>query len=73
MNTWTHPQSNAFWPLWLSEVKGLETATIMTFGYDSSFANIWNSNNVLDIADFGKQLAHGLWCHYGDHGDVHPS
>jgi hypothetical protein len=68
--TWTDAGTNSFWPLWLSTVKGLENARIMTFGYDSSWNKIWKSNNVLDISDFAKQLVHDLWCHYLDHGDV---
>jgi len=43
----------------------------MTFGYDAVFSKIWKANNVLDIYDFGKQLAHELWCHYADDGDVY--
>ena len=68
--TWIDSQTNSFWPLWLSKVKGLENARIMTFGYDSSWNKMWKSNNVLDISDFAKQLVHDLWCHYLDYGDV---
>ena len=71
--TWTDGETNSFWPLWLSKVKGLENARIMTFGYDSSWNEIWKPNNVLDISDFAKQLIHDLWCHYSDYGDVTPS
>jgi hypothetical protein len=68
--TWTDTQTHSFWPPWLSKVKGLENARIMTFGYDSSWNKIWKPNNVLDISDFAKQLVHDLWCHYSDYGDV---
>jgi hypothetical protein len=45
----------------------LENARIMTFGYDSSWNKIWNSNNVLDIPDFARQFVNDLWLHYADH------
>jgi len=70
VGTWTAAESNSFWPSWLSKVKGLENARIMTFGYDSGWNKIWKPNNVLDISDFAKQLVHELWCHYSDYGDV---
>ena len=68
--TWTHEQTRSFWPPWLSKVRGLENARIMTFGYDSSWNKIWAANNVLDIPDFARQLVNELWLHYADHGDV---
>jgi hypothetical protein len=69
-SSWTCPQNDACWPLWLPEVKGLETARIMMFGYDSDWKRFWQPNNILDISDFAKQLAHDLWCHFSDFGDV---
>ena len=68
--TWTHQQTKSFWPPWLSKVKGLENARIMTFGYDASWNKVWAANNVLDIPDFARQLVNELWLHYTDHGDV---
>jgi hypothetical protein len=68
--TWTDPETNAFWPIWLSKVKGLENSRIMTFGYDSGWNKIWKANNVLDISDFAKQLVHDLWSYDFDNGDV---
>jgi len=68
--TWTDEQTKVFWLPWLTKVKGLENARIMTFGYDSNWDKIWKSNNVLDIPDFARQLANDLWLHYEDHGDV---
>ena len=70
--TWTHEHTKSFWPPWLSKVKGLENARIMTFGYDSSWNKIWTANNVLDIPDFARQLVNELWLHYVAHGDVLP-
>lgn len=61
--TWTDKTSGSFWPLWLPEIKTLENSRIMTFGYDS--------NNVLDISDFAKQLVHDLWLHYLECRDVY--
>jgi hypothetical protein len=71
VGTWTEAESDSLWPLWLSEIKGLENARIMTFGYDSAWNNIWKTSNVLDISDFAKQLVHDLWLHYLEHGDVY--
>jgi hypothetical protein len=68
--TWTDPQTGSFWPPWLAGVHGLERARVMSFGYDSSWNKIWKSNNVLDIADFGRQLVNELWLHYEESGDV---
>jgi len=68
--TWTDTQSKAFWPPWLSRVKGLENARIMTFGYDAGWNKIWKPNNVLDISDFASQLVNQLWCHYEEYGNV---
>lgn len=69
-DTWTDNESGAFWPLWLSEINGLENTRIMTFGYDSGWNKFWKPNNVLDLSDFAKQLVHALWLHYMEHGDV---
>lgn len=69
--TWTDPHTKLSWPHWLREVKGLENARIMTFGYDSDWNKIWKPNKVLDISDFAKQLAHDLWCHFSEYGDVY--
>jgi len=68
--TWTHPESKAFWPLWLHKVKGLENPRIMTFGYDADWYKIWRPKNVLDITDFGDQLLNHLFLHYSKYGDV---
>jgi len=68
--TWTHAESNSFWPLWLPKVHGLENVRIMTFGYDSAWNKIWKSNNVLDISDFADQLLNALRRHYSRYGNV---
>jgi len=68
--TWTHPESNSFWPLWLPKVHGLENARITVFGYDSTWNKIWNPNNVLDISDFADQLLNDLRRHYARYGNV---
>jgi hypothetical protein len=70
--TWIDTETNVSWPQWLSELKELEDARIMVFGYDSDWNKIWKPDNVLDISDFGKQLAHDLWCHFSEYGDVDP-
>jgi len=70
MGTWTHAESNSFWPLWLPELEGLENARIMTFGYDSEYMKVWKPKNVLDIYDFGSQLANALSLHLEDHKNV---
>jgi hypothetical protein len=67
---WTDANTGYFWPPWLLKVHGLENAHIMTFAYDSSWSNIWNANNVLDISDFASQLALDLWSYYNENGDV---
>jgi hypothetical protein len=68
--TWTHPESNSFWPLWLPNVQGLENARITTFGYDSTWNEIWKPNNILDISDFADQLLNSLRRHYSLYGNV---
>ena|SRR5579862_3204847 len=68
--TWTHRDSNSFWPLWLPKVQGLENARITVFGYDSAWNKIWKPNNVLDISDFADQLLNDLKRHYSRYGNV---
>ena len=68
--TWTHEESDSFWPDWLPTTKGLGHARIMTFGYDADWNKIWRPNNVLDISDFGDQLLNHLLLHYSSFGDV---
>ena len=68
--TWKDPETNSFWPPWLSKVKGLDNSRIMMFGYDSGWNKIWKPNNVLDISDFARQLVNQLWCHYAEYGNV---
>jgi len=68
--TWVHEQSDSFWPSWLPNVKGLEHARILTFGYDADWQKIWRVNNVLDISNFGDQLLNHLLIHYSRFGDV---
>jgi hypothetical protein len=70
-DSWRHAESGSFWPLWLSQVRGLENARIMTFGYDSQWSKIWKPNNILDISDFAMQLVNDLWLHYTECGDVY--
>jgi len=68
--TWTHDRSKEFWPAWLSDVKGLETARVMTYGYDASWNKTWKANTVLDIPDFARQLVNDLWLYYLERGNV---
>ena len=68
--TWTHPESNSFWPLWLPKVHGLENARISVFGYDCAWKKIWTPNNVLNISDFADQLLNALRRHYSRYGNV---
>jgi len=52
--TWTQGKTD-FWPLWLRDLKGLESVRIATFGYNSS-TNILKPNTNLSIPIFAGQL-----------------
>jgi hypothetical protein len=69
-STWTHPESKAFWPSLLHEMDGMETARILTFGYDANFTNVLRPNSALGIADFAGQLLDALDLFYHKYGDV---
>ena len=68
--TWTHSDTNSFWPTWLVEKKGFENVRITTFGYDASWSNIMAPRNALSIAGFANQLLDALDLHYTEHGNV---
>jgi hypothetical protein len=68
--TWTHQESGKFWPEWLPNIKGLEHARIMTFGYDADWTKVWTPNSVLDISNFGDQLLNDVFLHYESFGEV---
>jgi hypothetical protein len=68
--TWTHPETNGFWPTWLLEKDGFENVRIATYGYNADYQNIFSRPNVLNIDDFSKQLLDAMFLHYHKHGDV---
>ena len=68
--TWTHSETQSFWPEWLPEKNGLENVRIATFGYDANWSNITAPSNALGIADFAMQLLDALDLHYTEYGDV---
>jgi hypothetical protein len=72
MGTWTHGSSKTFWPNLLHEDDQFENVQISTFGYDSSWQNVFASANQLDISDFAKQLVDALDLYYDKYGDVNP-
>lgn len=67
--TWTHPETQGFWPLWLPEVEGLENVRISLFGYNSALPTPFSVRNALGIADFAGQLLDQLVNKY-EAGDV---
>ena len=68
--TWTHANSNGFWPSWLHEDNRFDNVRISTFGYDANFKNVLAPQNALGIADFAKQLLDSLDLHFHKYGDV---
>jgi hypothetical protein len=68
--TWTHPETNGFWPTWLLEKEGFKNVRIATFGYNADYQNIFSPRNDLDIDDFSKQLLEAMFLDYHKHGDV---
>jgi hypothetical protein len=68
--TWTYSKTHAFWPEWLNEIEGLESAKIMSFGYQANWNELNKKEIVIDIADIAKQLKNGMYLHYNQHGDV---
>ena len=68
--TWTHDETQAFWPEWLPEGKGMSNVRVSTFGYKAEWAKIWEPANVLGIAGFAGQLIQALEIHYHDKGNV---
>ena len=69
-DTWTHPESRAFWPSLLHEMDGVKAARILTFGYNANFTNVFRPNSVLGIADFAGQLLDALDLFYHKYGEV---
>jgi hypothetical protein len=70
IGTWTHSETNSFWPTWLVEKKGFENVRVTTFGYDAGWSNITAPRNALGIAGFANQLLDALDLHYIEHGNV---
>jgi hypothetical protein len=60
--TWTH-NKDAFWPIWLRDIKGLENSRILVFGYDSDWKKVWKPNTTLNISDIATQLLNHLLHH----------
>lgn len=55
--TWTH-KSGAFWPRLLAE--DIETARIMTFGYDADPVKLWGMAGGSNLRNHGKTLAFAI-------------
>ena len=70
IKTWTHSETNSFWPTWLAEMNGFENVRITTFGYGARWSNIMASRNVLGVTDFANQLLDALDLHYTEYGNV---
>ena len=69
--TWTHPDTNEFWPQWLLRREHMKNVRIYTFGYDSAWENLWAARNYLGIQEFAHQLIDCLILHYEENGDVY--
>jgi len=68
--TWTHQESRGFWPIWLSQCRGLEHMRLLTFGYDSGLGKIWRSDGTLNIDNIASQLLSALTSHYLQNSEV---
>jgi len=68
--TWTHPDSNGFWPDWLHDDNRFSNVRISTFCYNANFKNVLAPQNALGIADFAKQLLDSLDLHFNKYRDV---
>ena len=68
--TWTHEDTNRFWPSWLHEDDRFNNVRISTFGYDANFERILAPQNALGISDFAKQLLDSLDGHFSKYGEV---
>ena len=68
--TWTHAESNEFWPAWLHSDSKFKNVRISTFSYDSNYGNILAPKNGLGISDFAKHLLDSLDFHFQKYGDV---
>jgi hypothetical protein len=64
-DTWTHADTNGFWPVWLHDDNRLNNVRISIFGYNANFKNVFAPQNALGIADFAKQLLDSLDLHFG--------
>src|SRR5277367_1012394 len=72
IRSWTHADSNWFWPGNLREHEGLQDVRIAMFGYNARFANIFGPRNVLSISDCAIQLLDCLQRDYDSYGMVSP-
>ena len=68
--TWTHANTNGFWPSWLHEDTRFDYVRISTFGYNANFKNVLAPQNALGIADFAEQLLDSLDGHFHKYGNV---
>ncbi len=55
-NTWSHKESQTLWPKDLL-AKDLETARIVTFGYDADIVNALDTASSNTLRDHGNSLA----------------
>jgi hypothetical protein len=53
--TWTHAETNWFWPERLASEKGFDGVRIALFGYDANFS-ITERNTIHSIRTFADQL-----------------
>ncbi|KFY18040.1 hypothetical protein V492_00187 [Pseudogymnoascus sp. VKM F-4246] len=53
--TWTHKRTHVFWPGELAQ--DINTARIMTFGYDADVIKIWGGVGGNNLRNHGKNLA----------------
>lgn len=56
VNTWTHQDPQIFWPKDLL-AEDLETARIVTFGYDADIVNALDTASSNTLRDHGNSLA----------------
>jgi hypothetical protein len=69
-STWTHPRTKWFWPQNLYVKKGFQKARVLTFGYNSDWANVFGPSNKLDLHDFSLQLLNRIDLYHREHGAV---
>ena len=68
IRSWTHSETQWFWPAGLVESLEFKNARILTYGYDASVSSLRAGS--LGISEFAAQLNDALSLFYYESGDV---